>query len=218
MAIAKGASVYLNAFLQLSASTVDREQVISPHIIDEFGRFKMWSGNIGAHHSGHSSLDYHLRDASHIQRRVLELLEDLGQSLEEQAPSYLGKQFSGTILPTDTEAPSEHGSALENDMASTELWILMDVGEINPNLLGLSKAMRKAAPHERFMHAVATDTSYFNEHDQRHKAEKFPHAEPFLQTRLVKAPSRRQRFFTYREHYQCRFSIIRKIIDAGRRD
>ncbi|KAE9982670.1 hypothetical protein BLS_005593 [Venturia inaequalis] len=195
MAIAKGASVYLNAFLQLSASTVDREQVISPHIIDEFGRFKMWSGNIGAHHSGHSSLDYHLRDASHIQRRVLELLEDL-----------------------DTEAPSEHGSALENDMASTELWILMDVGEINPNLLGLSKAMRKAAPHERFMHAVATDTSYFNEHDQRHKAEKFPHAEPFLQTRLVKAPSRRQRFFTYREHYQCRFSIIRKIIDAGRRD
>lgn len=130
-----------------------------------------------------------------------------------------GKTIPWDKLPPDTGEASEHGSALENNMTSTELdQKVMDEGEINPNLLRLSKAMRNAAPHERFMHAVATDTSYFNQHDQRHKAEKFPHAEPFLQTRLVKAPSRRRRFFKYREHHQCRLSIIRKIIDAGRRD
>lgn len=85
MAVAKGVSVCLSAFLKLSASTAN-EEAISPQIIDEFGRFKIWASNIGAHRSGRSSLDYRLRDASHIQKRVLELLEDLGQSLEEGKP------------------------------------------------------------------------------------------------------------------------------------
>lgn len=83
MAVAKGASVCLKAFIQLSASIAngelaERHSAISPRIIDEFGRFKVWSSNIGAHRSGRSSLDYRLRDASHIQKRVLELLEDPG--------------------------------------------------------------------------------------------------------------------------------------------
>src|SRR5437764_8569286 len=43
---------------------------------DELGRFRIWSGNIGAHRKGRSSLDYRLRDASHISRRVIDLLQD----------------------------------------------------------------------------------------------------------------------------------------------
>jgi hypothetical protein len=88
MAIAGGVAVCLEAFQQLSTAEsqgkqIDNHAALLPRISDEFGRFKVWSSNIGAHRSGRSSLDYRLRDASHIQKRVLELLEDLNRSLEE---------------------------------------------------------------------------------------------------------------------------------------
>lgn len=90
-------------------------------------------------------------------------------------------------------------------MASTELsQILMDVSEINTDLLRLSKAMRNPAFHERFLNAVATDTSYFNEHDHRHVQDKFPKADPLLLNKLAKAVSRRRQFFRYREQYQSK--------------
>lgn len=90
-------------------------------------------------------------------------------------------------------------------MASTELnQILMDVSEINTDLLRLSKAMRNPAPHERFLNAVATDTSYFNEHDHRHVQDKFPKADPLLLNKLAKAVSRRRQFFRYREQHQSK--------------
>lgn len=50
---------------------------------DEFDRFKLWAGNIGAHRQGQSSLDYRLRDASHIRERVLQLLAELQEAILE---------------------------------------------------------------------------------------------------------------------------------------
>lgn len=50
---------------------------------NELSRFKIWSGNIGAHRKGRSSLDHRLRDASNIRDQVVELLEDLRESLQD---------------------------------------------------------------------------------------------------------------------------------------
>lgn len=88
MAVAASVAVCLAAFLSLSGSSTSEHHLenhasILAQIFDEFGRFKVWSSNIGAHRSGRSSLDHRLRDASHIQKRVVELLGDLGQSLDE---------------------------------------------------------------------------------------------------------------------------------------
>ena len=47
------------------------------------GRFRVWSGNIGAHQTGKGSLDYRLRNASYIKARVLRLLEDLAELLSD---------------------------------------------------------------------------------------------------------------------------------------
>ncbi|KAF2803297.1 uncharacterized protein BDZ99DRAFT_339620, partial [Mytilinidion resinicola] len=49
---------------------------------DEYGRFKIWSGNIAAHHTGRRSLEYRLRDASHIREQVVVLLVELEETLE----------------------------------------------------------------------------------------------------------------------------------------
>lgn len=50
-------------------------------IIDEQGRFKVWSGNIGALQGGHSSLDWRLREADAMRLSILRLLEDLHDAL-----------------------------------------------------------------------------------------------------------------------------------------
>jgi len=53
-------------------------------IQDQLGRFRVWAGNMGAHHPARSrmSLDYKLAEASHIHNKVVKLLEELNTSLE----------------------------------------------------------------------------------------------------------------------------------------
>lgn len=49
---------------------------------EEFGRFKIWTGNLGAMAKGHSALDWRLRDADVMRSTVFSLLEELQGSLE----------------------------------------------------------------------------------------------------------------------------------------
>lgn len=50
-------------------------------------RFKVWCGNIGAHQTGtRSSLEYRLRDASHIRKQVVRILASLNESLVDGKP------------------------------------------------------------------------------------------------------------------------------------
>ena len=57
------------------------DQVEHSEIIDESGRFRAWAGNIGAHRTGRSSLNYRLRDASHVESRAHALLRRLDDLL-----------------------------------------------------------------------------------------------------------------------------------------
>jgi hypothetical protein len=43
-------------------------------INDQFARFKMWAGNIGAFADGHASLDYRLRDNEKTRQFMLDFL------------------------------------------------------------------------------------------------------------------------------------------------
>jgi hypothetical protein len=57
-------------------------------LLDEFARFKLWTGNIGAHRKGRSSLDWRLRDASHLRDLVVSLLTDLKSALHDGTCSF----------------------------------------------------------------------------------------------------------------------------------
>lgn len=61
------------------AKTPNADLILS----DELGRFSIWSSNIGAHRLGESSLDYRLRDASHLKSHVLLLPKSLIDSLHD---------------------------------------------------------------------------------------------------------------------------------------
>jgi enamine deaminase RidA (YjgF/YER057c/UK114 family) len=68
----------------LSALESNNSHMVSvASLKDEMIRFKIWSSNIGAHRKGRSSLDFRLRDASHLRDHVSRLLAVLNESLED---------------------------------------------------------------------------------------------------------------------------------------
>ena len=59
------------------------EQIKLPAVEDQYARFKIWAGNIGAHRSGRVSLDHRLREATRTRKRVVNLLDDLENNLND---------------------------------------------------------------------------------------------------------------------------------------
>lgn len=89
--ISSHARLCLQAFERLS-STVESDEDAGPTdsqlsvqmVKDEKGRFRVWAGNIGALQTAMASLDWRLREASHIRQPCLKLLKDLHFSLRER--------------------------------------------------------------------------------------------------------------------------------------
>ncbi|OCL04529.1 hypothetical protein AOQ84DRAFT_300694, partial [Glonium stellatum] len=190
------------------------EQMPLSKVKDEVSRFKVWSGNIGAHRSGRSSLDYRLRDASHLRKRVVGLLKDLNESLSDATSIVLGE-----IVPWDKISSSEDGLGIntnekldnsdhiEDSLSVTELsQILSDIIEVVNCLLRLSVAIRNPAPHDRFVKSASTDTSHYEPYDIQHACMKFPSADKKLTALLGKANSRRRQYFKYREEHRYKLS------------
>jgi hypothetical protein len=59
------------------------EQLSLVSIKEEYGRFKVWRGNVGAHHdiSRRISLDYRLRDSKIYRDKITRHLNDLSAAL-----------------------------------------------------------------------------------------------------------------------------------------
>ena len=71
---------------QLLSADVDSHEDATPPRPDvgsQLARFQVWAGNIGAHQTGESSLEYRLRDSSRLKNQVVKLLNELHKSLEE---------------------------------------------------------------------------------------------------------------------------------------
>ncbi len=63
----------------------EADRTARPALVDQLGRLKIWAGNIGAFQELPlpSSLDYRLREAPKIVNQVIELLNDLNETLQE---------------------------------------------------------------------------------------------------------------------------------------
>ncbi|KAI0837384.1 hypothetical protein F5Y06DRAFT_297712 [Hypoxylon sp. FL0890] len=175
-------------------------------IADEFARFKIWSGNIGAHRSGKSSLDYRLRDASHLQIQVKNLLVDLNDSLKNALAIISGEKIPWDELPAkgedsdqDLDGPADHYVEFDTELAQ----ISADVTEVVDCLLRLSVSIRNPAPHDRLKASTRIDVSPYEAHDISHIAAKFQLANPKLAEHLGKANSRRRQFFKYRASHHA---------------
>lgn len=170
---------------------------------DERTRFKVWSGNIGAHKTGRSSLEYRLRDASHIEKQVLRLLDDLTALIEDALAIAAGEKTPWDQLEDDGDPFDEsNGEEQDDGVPETELGqIATDLTDVVNCLLRLSVAIRNPAPHDRFIASAPTDTSHYEAFDTQHVQSKFSTINDALAERLGKAISRRRQYFKYRAHH-----------------
>ena len=87
--IAVNCKACLTWFEKLSSLVDDSQQsaflITHAEVHDQWDRFNIWVGNLGASHSLslRSSLDYRLRDAPQIKNQIVELLQDLHEALED---------------------------------------------------------------------------------------------------------------------------------------
>ena len=84
------------------------ESVDRDALDDETGRFRVWSGNLGALQLGHSSLDYRLRDSPLLSGNALKFLQELQENLNEAFAI-----VSGARLPYEQQ--SKHHSLEEEE-------------------------------------------------------------------------------------------------------
>ncbi|KAL3954008.1 hypothetical protein ACCO45_011964 [Purpureocillium lilacinum] len=154
-----------------------------------------------------SSLDYRLRDSSHIRTHVIRLLQDLDELLEDALAIVGGYEFpwdqiSDVKATTDQHEgtaeiadkgisvmdPNWSPSSNEEDSTESELdQISVDVVDVVNCLLRLN-------------------TSHYELFDIRHVQSKFNDIDAILAERLGKAISRRRQYFKYREAHHMKLS------------
>ena len=193
-------------------------------LLDENGRFRVWTGNISAHRTGRRSLEYRLRDSSNLQSTVISLLRDLLQALDRyeevdtkaehdnakptnQLPANNGSDRQSAVGTDDEDDVALFGLEDDDDRAysSTEK-ALEEIHEINSCLLRFSMALRNPARHDQIKQAASTTTIHFEPYDMEHVRQKFPNAECFLHERLGKFISKHRQYYKYREEHHFKLT------------
>ena len=188
----------LKSFNQL-AEQVERpdyncEAEVSPALWrDELGRVRVWAANIGAHQTGQSSLDFRLRDASHISNQITKLLEDLEQSLYA---------IFDELSEHEMEASDEGDDAWPGHETTTELQQLYEeVVNIVDCLYQMSMLIRKPAQHDMLTSSRMGDLAHFEVYDEQHVRDLHPRTEEQIAQRLGRAITRRRKYLFYRERH-----------------
>ena len=163
---------------------------------DELGRLRVWAANIGAHQTGQSSLDFRLRDASHISKQVTNLLGDLDQSLND-----IVEEISEEAAAEGSEDDGM-SAAWPDESPTTELQqIHEEVVNIIDCLYQLSMLIRKPAQHDLLVGSRIGDKAEFEFYDQEHVRNLHPRTEEQISQRLGHAITRRRQYFGYRERH-----------------
>ncbi|KAI4178966.1 MAG: hypothetical protein LQ346_007304 [Caloplaca aetnensis] len=161
---------------------------------DERGRLRLWAANIGAHQTGQSSLDFRLRDSSHIHQQIVKLLDELLRRIKD-ARAVLAEG-------EDSDVESIEDSSSEGGASQTEVQQLRrSVATIINCLFEMSILVRKPAQHDIRIGAKQSDVSGYEWADLRHVRDKFPTIDDQMAARLGQAITRRRKYLIYRKRH-----------------
>ncbi|KAF2740111.1 hypothetical protein EJ04DRAFT_482822, partial [Polyplosphaeria fusca] len=181
-----------------------KRKAMGHSLVDELGRFRLWCANAAAHRKGKSSLDWKLREASHIKDRVANLLENL-QTVTREANEIITGDRTPWEDMSDDESDIDLPGLSSDEIDSTELQQLIDnMAEIITCLMRLSMAIRNPAAHDQFKASSHIDVSHYENFDVDHVRGKFPDAPEYLTIRLGKAISRRRQYLRYRNEHRLK--------------
>ncbi|OXV08800.1 hypothetical protein Egran_03437 [Elaphomyces granulatus] len=227
--IASYGKVCVHRFEQLCALFEDeklqsRYEISLLQVHDSYGQFKIWASNIGALQSlpSSSSLDHRLREVPKLSEQVVNLLEDLGRSLEDVCVIASGErenrvspfvqadvellsindEIDGTGTSTDPSSPvSEPLSEIRE--------IFLSVSDAITSLFSLSILVRNNSSRDRYAKALvsASKAPLDDQFDIDHVGNKFPRLYrndmAWLRVRLGKAITHRRQYLRYcREHHE----------------
>jgi hypothetical protein len=198
---------FQEVYSKLSKARPSIKTKLAPAIIkDVLGGFRLWSANVGAHRIGRGSLDYKLREASHIRDQVIKLVQSTKAVLHEVFDIVTGQRPSWEDM-SDSESDAEEDSANDHQKPDTPelVQLAAELKETNACLMRLSVAIRNPAPHDQFKESAHIDTAYYEPFDIAHVHGKFPKAPEYLSVRLGKAISRRRQYLRYRDDHRKKY-------------
>ena len=141
------------------------------------GRFRIWSGNIGAHQTGKSSLDYYLRDAPTINKSVLHLLAALDELTLDAYSLSSGSRRLSEDTPHDSDSSATDSSEHKDVHRHSEIQqIFLDISDLLNSLYWLSMSIRNPTISRKYPKALTIDISAFEPYDFEHVRQKFPKA------------------------------------------
>ncbi|KAL4876887.1 hypothetical protein BJY04DRAFT_222563 [Aspergillus karnatakaensis] len=174
---------------------------------DELGRLRVWAANIGAHQKDQSSLDYRLRDASHIREQTIQLLRNLARWFDDledvlahsprREPGMGGEKEEEEEEEAEEDSTTDDGSQGDSEIQQ----IYKGLVETITCLYQMSMAIRRPVHHDRIIGTRKEDAVAYEFFDRQHVANKFPRAEASLVERLGAAISRRRAGFQYRQRH-----------------
>ena len=174
---------------------------------DELGRLRLWAANIGAHRTGQSSLEFRLKDSSHIREQVTNLLLGLGQTFQEveQVLISLGNGHPSQ-MEADNSSDDDYDTGEEMNQLHSNI-----VTAINC-LFQMSMLVRKPARHDFYILPQSREVLAFRPFDQAHVREKYPEADQGLVERLGLAITLRRQYLRYRERHRVK---LNQGLDVG---
>ncbi|RPB22638.1 hypothetical protein L211DRAFT_314263 [Terfezia boudieri ATCC MYA-4762] len=191
---------------------------------DELGRLRAWAGSCGAHRmpSSRLSLDHRLREASHIQERVTELLVELMNNLKDVVEVLVSVTETSTCSATQREPDSDSDSDSDSRIDFSPNHCAIQDGSVEePNsdidyiasnithiitcLYKLSMIIHSPAPRDRLHKSQAIPVAHFLPYEKQHVQDKFPQAPDFLVERLAHANVVRRQLLKYYQLHQRNF-------------
>ncbi|KAK3299876.1 uncharacterized protein B0H64DRAFT_369198 [Chaetomium fimeti] len=192
---------------------------VAIQMIDQHYRFKLWVSSVGADKPDMSSLDYRLRDASHIKIPVINLVKGLIEMIEAASAIVRGERTPWDQEELEEDLELEEGELDQFDVADTQLGqIAISMVNMVGYLVELKPAIRNPAPHDRIMAAKPSDASRLEHLDVRRVASTHRSVKPWLADRLGKSISRTRQYLKHRlfQHEKLSHKPGEIELDAGR--
>ncbi|MCJ1313650.1 hypothetical protein MMC25_007329 [Agyrium rufum] len=136
------------------------DQLPLKKIQEEFGKYKIWAGNVGAAHSGEFyeiSLDYRLREASFLKRQILTILKTLKEQLENASSLVRGKRppFEENVEDSEEADSSSSLSELNEEDEDVESLPWDISSSSSGNSLGSHRARQTMSRSDQTLGAIA---------------------------------------------------------------
>lgn len=172
--------------------------------LDKEARLRLWAGNLGAHRlqGDHKSAAYRLRNAPEVANRILKVLADLLEVLQDIHAILSGAREERIAEPNANGVSAQEGSPVSE---LSELWLMVD-DEVT-SLMRMSVIIHRSSERDRHARAAQVmarhhpfDTSYDVDY-VRHKYPKLEES-PWLLRRVGEAITTRRQFLAYaRDHH-----------------